>query len=89
MAGTVKPVPDGYNAVTPYLIVDGAAKALDFYARAFGARERFRLPMPGDKVGHAEIEIGGSVIMLADEFPDMNCKSPRPIAGRRFRSTFT
>jgi len=76
-----KPIPDGYHAVTPYLIVGGAAKALDFYKRAFGAKERMRLPMPEGRIGHAEIEIGDSVIMLADEFPQMGAKSPQTIGG--------
>jgi PhnB protein len=77
----VKPIPDGYQSVTPYLIVSGAAQALDFYKRAFGAKERMRLPMPEGRIGHAEIEIGGSVIMLADEFPKMGVKSPQTIGG--------
>jgi PhnB protein len=76
-----KPMPDGYHSVTPYLIVGGAAKALDFYKRAFGAKERMRLPMPEGRIGHAEIEIGDSVIMLADEFPQMGAKSPQTIGG--------
>src|SRR5437764_6975177 len=76
-----KPIPEGYQSVTPYLIVGGAAKALEFYKRAFGAKERMRLPMPEGRIGHAEIEIGGSVIMLADEFPQMGAKSPQTIGG--------
>ena len=76
-----KPIPDGYQSVTPYLIVGGAAKALDYYKRAFGAKERMRLPMPDGKIAHAEIEIGDSVIMLADEFPQMGAKSPQTIGG--------
>jgi PhnB protein len=62
----VKPIPDGYSSVTPYLIVDNASAALDFYKRAFGATEVFRMPM-GDRIGHAEIRIGNSIVMLADE----------------------
>jgi PhnB protein len=77
----VKPVPDGYHSATPYLIVDGAAQALDFYHRAFGARERMRMPGPGGKVGHAEIAIGDSVIMLADEHPEMGARGPRAFGG--------
>jgi PhnB protein len=77
----VKPIPDGYHSVTPYLIVSGAAKALDYYKRAFGAEERLRLPMPDGKIAHAEIEIGDSVVMLADEFPQMGAKSPQSIGG--------
>jgi PhnB protein len=77
----VKPVPEGYHAVTPYLIVDGAAKALDFYKQVFGAKERMRMPGPGGKVGHAEINIGDSVIMLADEHPEMGARGPKSIGG--------
>jgi PhnB protein len=76
-----KPVPEGYHAVTPYLIVDGAAKALDFYKQVFGAKERMRMPGPGGKVGHAEINIGDSVIMLADEHPEMGARGPKSIGG--------
>ncbi len=77
----VKPVPEGYHTVTPYLIVSGGAKAIDFYKRALGAKERMRLEGPDGKIGHAEIEIGDSVIMLADEFPEMGAKSPQSIGG--------
>jgi PhnB protein len=79
--GKVKPIPEGYPEVTPYLIVDGAAKALDFYKRVFGATERMRMPGPGGKVGHAEIAIGRSVIMLADEHPEMDARGPRAFGG--------
>ncbi|HZQ63296.1 MAG TPA: VOC family protein [Casimicrobiaceae bacterium] len=72
----VKSVPQGYHSVTPYLIVDGAAAALDFYRNAFGAQELFRMPM-GDKIGHAEMKIGDSVVMLADEWPDMGYLGPK------------
>lgn len=71
-----KPIPEGYHSITPYLIVRGAAKAIDFYCRAFGASELFRLPMPGGKVGHAEIKIGDSPLMLADEMPEMGIHAP-------------
>ena len=77
----VKPVPEGYRSVTPYMIVDDAARALDFYARIFGARERMRMPAPGGKVGHAEITIGDSVIMLSDEAPEMGARGPRAFGG--------
>jgi PhnB protein len=77
----VKPVPEGYHRVTPYLIVDGAAKALDFYRNVFGATERMRMPAPGGKVGHAEIAIGDSVIMLADEHPEIGARAPRAFGG--------
>ena len=76
-----KPVPDGYHNVTAYLVVDGAAKALDFYARVFGAAERMRMPGPDGKVGHAEISIGDSVMMLADEHPEMGARGPRAFGG--------
>jgi PhnB protein len=79
--GKVKPIPEGYHSLTPYLIVDGAAKALDFYARVFGAKELMRIPGPDGKVGHAEIRIGDSVIMLADEHPDMGARGPRRLGG--------
>jgi PhnB protein len=74
----VKPVPDGYSTVTPYLIVKGAAKAIGFYKEAFGASEVRRLAGPDGRVGHAEIKIGNSIIMLADEFPEMGARGPEP-----------
>jgi len=77
---TVKAIPDGYHSVTPYLIVDGAAAALDFYRRAFGAQELFRMPM-GDRIGHAEMKIGDSIVMLADEWPDMGYIGPKNRGG--------
>jgi PhnB protein len=78
---SMKSIPEGYSTVTPYLIVDGAAKAIDFYKHAFGASERFRLGAPGGRVGHAELTIGGSVIMLADEHPEIGELGPRSIGG--------
>jgi PhnB protein len=77
----VKPVPDGYHAVTPYLIVDGGAKAIDFYKHALGAVECLRMQDPGGKVRHAEIEIGGSRIMLADEHPEIGALGPKTVGG--------
>jgi PhnB protein len=77
----VKPIPDGYHSATPYLIIDGAARAIDYYKRAFGAKELMRIPAPGDKIGHAEIKIGDSVIMLADEHPEMDARSPTHYGG--------
>jgi PhnB protein len=77
----VKPIPDGYHTVTPYLIVKDAARALEFYKKAFGAKETMRFPGPGGKVGHAEIKIGNSPIMLADEFPQMGASSPQTLGG--------
>jgi PhnB protein len=78
---TVKPVPDGYHSVTPYLIVNDGTRALDFYKRAFGAIELMRFAAPGGKVGHAEIKIGDSPIMLSDEAPEMDARSPQAFGG--------
>jgi PhnB protein len=74
---TVKPIPDGYHSITPYLIVRGAVDAIEFYKKAFNAVEIMRLPMPGGKLGHAEIQIGDSRIMLADEAPEMGASAPQ------------
>jgi PhnB protein len=74
----VKPIPDGYHSVTPYLVVRGAAKAIDFYKAALGAVELFRMPGPDGKIGHAEMMIGNSPIMLADEHPEMGSVGPQP-----------
>jgi PhnB protein len=76
-----KPIPDGYPRVTPYLIVDGAATAIDFYESVLGATERMRMGAPDGKVGHAELEIGDSVIMLADEHPEMDAVGPKAVGG--------
>jgi len=81
MAGKVRPIPSGYEGATPYLIIKGAAKALDFYKKGYGAEEMMRMPGPGDTIGHAEIRIGSARIMLADEFPEMGAKSPETIGG--------
>ena len=78
---SVKPIPDGYPVVTPYLIVDGASAAIEFYSTVLGATERVRMPAPGDKIGHAELQVGNSLIMLADEFPEMGQQSPKTIGG--------
>lgn len=78
---TVKPVPDGYRTVTPYLIITPAAQAIEFYKQAFGAIELERMDTPGGQVAHAEIQIGDSRLMLADEFPDWDARSPRTIGG--------
>ncbi|MDQ4085824.1 MAG: VOC family protein [Actinomycetota bacterium] len=78
----VKPIPEGYPRVVPYLHVDGAGAAIDFYTKVLGATERMR--MPGDtpdKIGHAELQIGDAVVMLADEFPDMDVRGPRSVGG--------
>jgi len=77
----VKPVPDGYHTVTPYLIVSGGAKALEFYARAFGAVERERIEDGSGRIGHAEVVIGTSRVMLADEHPEVGALSPTTVGG--------
>src|SRR5262245_8378220 len=77
----VKPIPDGYAAITPYLMIDGAAAAIDFYKQVFGAKERLRLGGPDGRVGHAELELGDSVIMLADECAESNARSPKSVGG--------
>jgi len=77
----VRPIPEGYPQVTPYLIVDDASAAIDFYSNVFGAKERVRMPAPEGKIGHAELQLGDSLIMLADEFPDMGNRSPRSVGG--------
>jgi PhnB protein len=77
----VKPIPDGYPRVSPYLVVDGAQKAIDFYTSVLGATERMRMPGPDGRIGHAELQFGDSVVMLADEFPDMGAKAPGAYGG--------
>jgi len=77
----VKPIPDNYPQVMPYLIVDGANEAIEFYKGVLGASERMRLDGPDGKVGHAELQIGESVIMLADENPGMNIQGPKSVGG--------
>lgn len=77
----VKPIPDGYPRITPYLCIDGAGAAIDFYGKVFGATERMRMPAPDGKVGHAELQIGDSLIMLADEFPEMGIRGAKAIGG--------
>ena len=77
----VNPIPADYPGVTPYLSIDGAAAALDFYTDIFGATERMRMPAPDGKIGHAEIEIGNSMIMVSDSFPDMGAPSPQALGG--------
>lgn len=77
----VKPIPDGYHAVTPYLAINGGANAIDFYKRAFGATERMRMAQPDGRIGHAELQVGDSCIMLADETPDMKFHSPAKYGG--------
>jgi PhnB protein len=77
----VKPIPDGYHTLTPYLIVRGADKAIEFYKKAFGASERFRMPGPDGKIAHAEMQIGDSAFMLGEECAEMDAKSPQTVGG--------
>jgi len=77
----VKAIPEGYHSVTPYLVVKGAAQAIDFYKKALGAQEMMRMPMPDGRIGHAELKIGDSHIMLADEYPEMGHRSPQSLGG--------
>src|SRR5215831_206255 len=81
MKSKVQPILAGYEAPTPYIIVRGGAKAIDFYKKAFGAKEVMRMPGPDGKIGHADLAIGGGHIMLADESPEMGHKSPQTIGG--------
>ncbi len=81
MTSRPKPIPDGYHTATPYLIVNDAAQAIEFYKEAFGATELLRMAKPDGKIGHAEIRIGDSTIMLADEFPEMGARSPQSFGG--------
>jgi PhnB protein len=77
----VKPIPDGYHSVTPYLFIKGAASAIDYYKNVFGAKERVRMPGPNGLVMHAELQIGDSIIMLADENLQIGAKSPETLGG--------
>jgi PhnB protein len=77
----VKPIPEGYHTATPYLVVKGAAAAIDYYKKAFGATELFRMPGPGGCVMHAEIKIGDSPIMVADENPERGYRGPQALGG--------
>jgi PhnB protein len=77
----VNPIPAGYHSVTPYLSIKGAAAAIDYYKEAFGATELFRMAGPDGKIGHAEIKIGNSPIMLADEYPEIEFVSPQTLGG--------
>lgn len=76
MAAKVKPIPDGFHSITPGLVCKDAARAIDFYKKAFGAKERMRMPTPDGKIGHAELQIGDSVLFLGDEFPQMGAVAP-------------
>jgi PhnB protein len=75
----VKPVPEGYYTLTPYLSLDDAAGAIEFYKKAFGAKERSRMEAPGGKIGHAQLEIGDSVLMLSDAFPGSSVRPPKEL----------
>jgi PhnB protein len=76
MTSKVNPIPDGYHNITPYLVIKGAAAAIDYYKKALGATEIMRMPQPDGRVGHAELKFGDAVVMLADEFPEMNIVGP-------------
>jgi PhnB protein len=76
-----KPIPEGFHTITPYLAIDGAAEAIEFYKRAFGASERSRMPGPDGKIAHAEIQIGDSIVMVSDPFPQSSYKSPKELGG--------
>ena len=77
----IKPIPEGYRTVTPFLVVDDGAAAIDYYKKAFGAKERMRMETPDGKIGHAELEIGDSLIMLSDPFPQSSTRPPKEIGG--------
>jgi PhnB protein len=81
MSKAVRPIPEGFHTVTPHLVIKGAAAAIEFYKRAFGAEVLGRMDGPGGTVGHAELKIGDSIIFLADEFPQGSCKSPQTLGG--------
>ena len=76
-----KPVPEGYHTLTPYLAVDDASEAIEYYKEAFGAKERVRMDTPDGKIGHAELEIGDALLMLSDPFPQASTKPPKEIGG--------
>jgi PhnB protein len=79
--GNVKPIPEGYHSITPYLFIKGAAAAIEFYKSVFGATERMRMPGADGRIMHAELKIGDSVVMLGDENPKMGALSPQTIGG--------
>ena len=76
-----QPIPEGYHTVTPYLAVDDAAEAIEYYTKAFGAKERVRMATPDGKIGHAELEIGDSLVMLSDPFPQASTRPPKELGG--------
>jgi uncharacterized glyoxalase superfamily protein PhnB len=81
MAGSAKPIPEGFRTITPHLVVKGGSDAIDFYVRAFGATEISRMPMPDGRLGHAQLQIGDSIVFLADEFCEFGAKSPATLGG--------
>ncbi len=81
MSDKVKSIPEGYHSLTPYLVIDDAARAIEFYKEAFGAQELMRFDAPGGKVGHAELKIGDSIIMLADECTESPQRAPQSLGG--------
>jgi PhnB protein len=81
MAGKVNAIPSGYHSLTPYLVVNDASRAIDFYKQAFGAKETVRMGGPGGKIGHAELKIGDSMLMLSDEMPGSGNRSPQSLGG--------
>jgi PhnB protein len=76
-----KPIPEGYHTLTPYLTVDNAAEAIEYYEQAFGAKERVRMEAPDGSIGHAELQVGDSLVMLSDPFPQASTKSPKELGG--------
>jgi PhnB protein len=78
---SVKPIPEGYRTITPYLAVEDAAKAIEYYKKAFGATERGRMEAPGGQIGHAELEIGDSLVMLSDALPEFTTQPPTELGG--------
>jgi PhnB protein len=78
---SVRPIPEGYRTITPYLAVDDAAEAIEYYKRAFGAKERGRMEAPGGKIGHAELELGDSLVMLSDALPQFSTRPPTELGG--------
>jgi PhnB protein len=77
----VKPIPEGYHTISPALAIEGCAEAIEFYKRAFGAKERSRMPGPGNSIAHAELEIGDSIVMVSDPFPQGTTKAPTELGG--------
>jgi PhnB protein len=77
----VKPIPEGYHTLTPYLAIDGAAEAIEYYTKVFGAKERGRMLAPDGKIGHAELELGDSMLMVSDAFPQATTRPPRELGG--------